>query len=174
MLLLASVEGLINLIYELYLLPTYRDPRLSDKFVREDIDVKIRLAPKYCRCFSVDQIDHTTDAFRRYHTLVNKRNDFVHGNITDPRRYSIIVEDDRRLLLDPKGRFDDAGFPNTAEDLRRQDIERAQEIVDGLVGLVRHSLADGYDDEFEVLISYDLIHVEIGDNGEYSIDMTEY
>jgi len=78
----ASFEGFLNLIYELYLRQPLRDERISAKFSREQVDMKVRLAPIYCECFSDEIIDHRSEVFRNFQSLVNLRNDFIHANFT--------------------------------------------------------------------------------------------
>jgi hypothetical protein len=73
--LIAAIEGLLNLMYEIYLKAELRDDRIVQRLAREQIDVKLRLAPIYCDCFIGKPIDHTTEAFRTFNRLVNTRND---------------------------------------------------------------------------------------------------
>ncbi len=54
-----SAGGFPKLIYDLYLRAELRDDRIVDRLSREQIDVKLRLAPVYCECFSGTPIDHT-------------------------------------------------------------------------------------------------------------------
>ncbi len=68
---LASFEGLLNLIYELYLRKELRDERIYERLSREQIDIKLRLAPVYCSCFKSSLIDHRSDEFKKFHTIVN-------------------------------------------------------------------------------------------------------
>lgn len=90
----ASFEGLLNLIYELNLKPSLRDERIYQRLAREQIDIKLRLAPLYCDCFQSDHFDFHSDAFDRFLYIVELRNNIIHANITLPMRTSILVEDE--------------------------------------------------------------------------------
>jgi hypothetical protein len=91
--LVAAIEGLLNLVYEIYLKVELRDDRVADRLIREQIDVKLRLAPVYCDCFAGQPFDHTTQAFRNFHRLVNARNDFIHANVTRAMKTSVVNYD---------------------------------------------------------------------------------
>jgi hypothetical protein len=75
--LLIAAEGFLNLIYELYLKPELRDDRIAGRLTRDQIDVKLRLAPVYCDCFAGKPFDHRTAAFQNFQKLFRIRNDFV-------------------------------------------------------------------------------------------------
>ena len=66
----AALEGLMNLIYELYLKPDLRDERIYERLSREQIDLKVRLAPAYCECFKNELIDSESEVFRKFHSIV--------------------------------------------------------------------------------------------------------
>lgn len=68
---IASFEGLMNLVYELYARPDLRDDRLFERLSREQIDIKIRLAPLYCVCFLTTLIDSNSDVFRLFQSIIN-------------------------------------------------------------------------------------------------------
>ncbi|MFT3908051.1 MAG: hypothetical protein QM737_01385 [Ferruginibacter sp.] len=83
-------ESFINLILLLFRKEEYaNDERLYEGLIREQIDIRVKTLHLHCTCFP-KQIDFKSDAFKRFHTLMNKRNDFLHGNI-DPNK--LIVED---------------------------------------------------------------------------------
>lgn len=83
-------EAFINLIILVFRKDEYKsDERLYESLLRQQIDVRIKTLHLHCICFP-SQIDCNTEAFKHFHTLMNKRNDFLHGNV-DP--YKLIVED---------------------------------------------------------------------------------
>lgn len=79
---IASFEGFLNLIYELYLKSELKDERIYDRLSREQIDIKLRLAPVYCNCFKSELISSESESFKKFHSIVNLRNDFIHANLT--------------------------------------------------------------------------------------------
>ena len=52
LLFIAAFEGFLNLLYELYLRPDLKDSRILGRLSREQIDLKILMAPVYCTCFA--------------------------------------------------------------------------------------------------------------------------
>jgi len=55
---LSSFEGFLNILYELYLKRELRNDRLYERISREQIDVKLRIAPIYCDGFKTKVINH--------------------------------------------------------------------------------------------------------------------
>ena len=54
--------------------------RLSDNVQRQPIDIRIKSLNLYCDGF-LAPIDFTHEACKHYHTLMNERNDLLHGNV---------------------------------------------------------------------------------------------
>lgn len=61
-----------------------KDPRLYQDAIRREIDVRIKSLHLYCVGFS-KAVDAASDEFRNFHTVMNGRNDFLHGNV-DPTK----------------------------------------------------------------------------------------
>ncbi len=137
----------MNLLYELYLNPALRDDRIADRLGREQIDVKIRLAPIYCECFAQQTFDHTTEEFKKFHTLANLRNDFIHANLTPPMKRPMVQQDNFIFVVDSDAR-DKYGLPVSASDLSPADIAAVQATIDGIVDQVLASMRPRYRHEF--------------------------
>lgn len=60
-----------------------KDKRLYDDFLKRQIDVRIKSLHIYCDKFK-KSIDSSSQSFKDFHTIMNSRNDFLHGNI-DPK-----------------------------------------------------------------------------------------
>ncbi len=83
-------ESFINLILLVFRKEEYKnDERLYEGLIREQIDIRVKTLHLHCSCFP-NQIDCSSPVFKKFHALMNKRNDFLHGNI-DP--YKLIVEE---------------------------------------------------------------------------------
>jgi hypothetical protein len=165
---ISSFEGFMNLLYELYLNPALRDDRIADRLSREQIDIKIRLAPIYCECFSQQRFDHTTEAFKRFHSLANLRNDFIHANVTTPLKRPIVVKDDLTFVVDSDQR-DKYGLPVNPTDLSADDIQKVQETIDGIVEQVLTSMRPRYRHEFQA-VTENLFSQVTTDDGELIIN----
>jgi hypothetical protein len=163
----ASFEGLLNLIYELYLKSDLRDERISSRLSREQIDVKLRLAPLFCLCFGDSVIDHHSEEFQRFQYVVNLRNDFVHANLTKPMRTTIITErnHDFVLLDESPAKY---GLPRSIVQLDVDHIKFVQGTIDRMVRLALDAMKPRYAHEFKPVVMEDNIWVSVVDN-EYII-----
>jgi hypothetical protein len=155
---IASFEGLLNLIYELYLKKELRDDRIYGRLGREQIDIKLRLAPLYCECFQNNLIDHTSDQFRNFLSIVNLRNDFVHANFMTPMRIPIIVEDDYTFVIEP---VDTAfrGIPRSFAELEAEHIETVKQAIDDMIEKLLDHMQPRFKREFKEIINRDYIEV---------------
>lgn len=157
---LSSVEGFINLIYELYLRKELREKRIYDRVCREQIDLKLRLAPIYCECFKPGVLDPDSDAFKKYHSLANLRNDFVHANLTKPMMNPVVYEDDIEFVIDVKSNTS-VGIPSNFREIKTEHIEIAKEITSDLIEYIIESMELRFRRELEPVLEYEHIKVEV-------------
>jgi len=62
------------------------DDRVYEHLLRQPIDVRVRSLHIYCEGFT-KPVNYDDPAFAKFHTVMNSRNDFLHGNV-DPKRLS--------------------------------------------------------------------------------------
>jgi len=78
-------ESFINLlIFSLAKPEIKNDDRLYKDLINKQIDIRIKSLHLYCQGFA-RPVDTASDSFKNFHTLMNRRNDILHGNI-DPLR----------------------------------------------------------------------------------------
>lgn len=159
---ISAFEGFMNVLYEFYLNPVLRDDRLADRLGREQIDIKVRLAPIYCDCFKTDAFDHTTDVFRKFHSLMNMRNTFIHANIGAPLRSPVIFEDDF-TFIESNYSTDQFGIPNSPVFIQLDEIENVKSILDDMVEQILDSMRPRYRHEFEDILEAQRITVQLVD-----------
>ena len=98
-------EAFINfLIFILSREEIKNDQRLYQDFIRKDIDVRIKLLHINCNGFR-KAIDSTHTKYKDFHSLMNERNDLLHGNI-DPQKLSyetVYFDDTIPLFTEPQG-----------------------------------------------------------------------
>lgn len=164
---LSSVEGLVNLIYELYLRKELREKRIYDRISREQIDLKLRLAPVYCECFKEGVLDPENDAFKNFHSLANLRNDFVHANLTKPMMNPVIYEDDFEFVINVDSATS-IGIPSNFREFESQHVEMAKNITQALIDYVVEAMTPRYRREFEAIVNEEYIKVEY-ENGQLFI-----
>jgi hypothetical protein len=74
-------EAFVNMILYTLMKPDLKsDERLKENLIRQPIDIRIRGLAHNCNGFK-KIIDYSSEACGRYHTLVNERNDLLHGNV---------------------------------------------------------------------------------------------
>jgi hypothetical protein len=156
----ASFEGLLNLIYEIYLNPALRDERIYSRLQREQVDVKVRLAPVYCSCFKVKSVDAKTEKFQRFQFVVELRNDFIHANITRPMRSSMVEKDGFVFRVDQEqiGKY---GLPRNPAALDKSHLEFVRETIQNMVRIILEAMTPRYRREFSLVIEDEIIGVDI-------------
>lgn len=74
-------ESFINCLIFLTCKPEIKNnSRLFDSIIRQQIDIRIQSLHLNCLYFT-SHIDYTSDECKKFHTLMNERNDLLHGNI---------------------------------------------------------------------------------------------
>jgi len=154
---LASFEGFLNILYELYTRTDLRSSRLFERISREQVDVKLRMAPVYCDGFKVRIIDHEDKRFKNFLRLVNLRNDYVHANLVKTHERYIIEEDDFTFIVENE---EPGETPTDINQLDLSHIELAKLYIDELVDMVIESLDPKTKREFKNFIFNEEIEVE--------------
>lgn len=74
-------ESFVNLLLFALMRPELKsDQRLRDNTIRQPIDIRIKSLSINCVGFN-SPVDYTHPAFKDYNSLVNERNDLLHGNV---------------------------------------------------------------------------------------------
>jgi hypothetical protein len=74
-------EAFVNLLLYVLLRPELKaDQRLRDNVFRQPIDIRVKSLALNCQGFKTAP-DYSSQACKNYHTLVNERNDLLHGNV---------------------------------------------------------------------------------------------
>lgn len=74
-------EAFINMLLYLLMKDQLRqDERLRDNAIRQPIDVRVKSLSITCEGFQTP-VDFTAEPCKRYNSLVNERNDLLHGNV---------------------------------------------------------------------------------------------
>jgi len=74
-------EAYVNFLLFALMRPELKsDERLRENTIRQPIDVRVKSLHITCVGFE-NPVDYTSPACKAYHTLVNERNDLLHGNV---------------------------------------------------------------------------------------------
>jgi hypothetical protein len=91
-------ESFINLVILVFRNEELKnDDRIYDNFLRQAIDIRVKTLHMNCNCFP-KQIDVGSDAFKNFHTMMNSRNDVLHGNIVPKKLLAEDVWFDQRTI----------------------------------------------------------------------------
>lgn len=153
----SSFEGFLNILYELYLKSELRADRLYERIAREQIDVKLRIAPIYCDGFKTKTINNEDIRFKNYLRLVNLRNDYVHANLIKSLERYIVSEDNHTFIFENEENTD---IPSNISNLELKHVELAKKYIDDIVELVIESLEPKTKREFKKIIFEREIEVE--------------
>jgi hypothetical protein len=136
-------ESFINLVIFLLVHPSSRvDQRLYDNIFRQDIDVRVRALHLNCIGFK-KPVDASDRRFKDFQSLMQQRNDFLHGNINPAKLAFGEVFFDGTIPL-PK-RYEDMAELALVNSLKHVEPETALRdlaVVEGLIELVFDSLED--------------------------------
>ncbi len=166
-LLVASFEGFLNLLYELYLKPSLRDERVYQRLGREQVDLKLRLSPIYCVCFKYELIGYASDEFQRLQYIVGLRNEFIHANLTGPMKVPVALEDGYNFLLQSES----VGKYSLPRDIGLFDVQHlkfVRQTVEDVVAAILDSMEPRYKRELLSVLRERAFTVQLAD-GEYII-----
>ena len=160
LMLLSSFEGFMNILYELYLKTELRTDRLYERISREQVDIKLRIAPIYCDGFKAKTINHEDERFKNYLRLVNLRNDYVHANLIKSLERYIVSEDKHTFIIENE---ENSNIPTNITQLELKHVELAQKTIDDVVELVFEAMEPKTKREFKRIIYNSEIEVEEND-----------
>jgi len=74
-------EAFINLVIAIHARSDIKtDSRLMESMFRQQIDIRIKSLHINCECFE-KAIDYSSPTCKKFHKLINERNDLLHGNV---------------------------------------------------------------------------------------------
>ena len=139
-------EAFVNfLIFLLAKVDIKTDQRLYQDVIRRDIDVRVKSMHLNCNGFS-KPVDTNTETFGTFRTLMNNRNDFLHGNV-DPTKlkYDTVYFDYRTVpIFERRASFGELAFSHrlihVEPDRAFEDLDAVSKFID----LVLESLEPQY------------------------------
>jgi hypothetical protein len=144
---LSSFEGLLNVVYDLYLKPFLKDDRIRKDLIRANLDLKLRLAPVYCTCFSRDTINYQNDELQRYVAIVELRNDFIHANVS-PLMTTAVVKEDGFTFFVQKRESNKFEIPKILAGLKVEHLKFVRQTIsdmsDAIIGSMNHKVKHGF------------------------------
>ncbi len=156
---LSSFEGLLNVIYDLYLKPFLDNERIRSTLVRANIDVKLQLAPLYCICFSQDTLQYTGDELGRYMPIVDLRNDFIHANMSSTMKMPIIQEDGYIFFVEHTATTSH-NIPKSLAALDVEHLSFVKQTITDMANAVINSMNHKFKHDFSTAMEREQIIIE--------------
>lgn len=128
------------------------DTRLYNDYLRKEIDIRIKLL--HINCFGFEKpIDTSNQIFRDFQTLMNQRNDLIHGNI-DPIKlsYETVYFDGTIPLFTELQGLVKTGIVNSLKGIEPSETLKWVALVRSFMKLVLDSLKDEIRSQIELLL----------------------
>lgn len=144
-------EAFVNLLLYMLMKPVLKkDDRLRKNLIRQPIDVRIKSLSHNCMGFKTD-VDYSDDACRRYHSLVNERNDLLHGNVVvDKLKFNEIYFNGRVPVFHSYSTMWDRAFGVAQESVGLELLKQERETVENLIEYIISCLDDGKREQVQI------------------------
>ena len=148
-------EAFINLVIFLLAKPDIkRDRRLYQDTIKRDIDVRVKSLHVNCVGFE-KPVDATSNAFKEFHSLMNNRNDFLHGNV-DPTKlkYDTVYFDYRTVpIFERRATFGELALSDQLIHVEPEKAKADLDTVSTFIDLVLESLETAHRDMVKAFMS---------------------
>lgn len=132
------LESFINMVIYTYRRDEYKeDERLYDQRIREHIDIRVKTLHINCKGFE-RPVDSNDQRFKDFQTLMNSRNDFLHGNIEPSRlkvltmffddKFTPLYQEDEGIITRMMSRYCDG--------VSRKQVLHDQQVVSNFIEMV--------------------------------------
>lgn len=141
-----ALEGFINTLYKLLVLPQYDHEMYRRLTVTAHIDLRILTLPAFCKGFSSGSIDPESDLFKNLKKVIDFRNDLFHVNITEEHTGKDLVDEGHVFTYRPlydRSRKVKSKYHTYKQFYSKEDALELAELVDGVV----KGILNGMDDE---------------------------
>lgn len=166
---LSAFEGLLNLLYDLYLRSTIRtNKELAESVIKMPLDHKIAMAPIYCICFNSDKLTIPEETYKRYKAIRTLRNNFIHANLTVAMKTTIVKDGELTFLLQPN-QTKEYQLPLVVSNLNVDHLHFTQATIKAMKSAIIHDMHPTYRYDFDQALERDSLVVEQDQYGNYMI-----
>lgn len=144
-------EAFINLLMYLLMKPVLkRDDRLRENMIRQPIDVRIKSLSHNCMGFQCD-IDYNHESCRRFHSLVNERNDLLHGNVViDKLKFNELYFNKKVPVFESYTSMWERAFGVSTKSVGLDTLLKERQVVEDFIDYVISCLEDKKQEEVRV------------------------
>ena len=145
-------EAFVNLLLYVLMKPDLKkDERLKENSMRQPIDVRIKSLSHNCVGFK-EHIDYSVEACARYHTIVNARNDLLHGNVViDKLRFNELYFEKKVPVFIEYSTMWERSFDVAHWSVGLDEVKEELEIVENLIHYITACLEDAIRDAVEMM-----------------------
>ncbi|WP_312057756.1 hypothetical protein [Acinetobacter courvalinii] len=156
-------ESFINLLIFVLCKPDIKNnTRLFNSILRNQIDIRIQSLHLYCSGFT-KSIDYNSDECKKFHTLINERNDLLHGNINiDKQGYSDVYFDKRTPIFIKYQDFWEKAIGVSLASVKYETIYDDMLVVENFIGYILERL----DNKTRFLVEELMMNMRLGFNHE--------
>ncbi len=136
-------EAFVNLLlYWLMKKSLKKDDRLRENIIRQPIDIRIKSLSHNCVGFSTE-VDYANDACRQYHSLVNERNDLLHGNVViDKLKFNELFFNGKVPVFQSYLSMSDRAFGVAQRSVGIDLVKKEREAVEKLIKYITSCLTE--------------------------------
>lgn len=156
-------ESFVNLIlFILYKPDVKSNKRLFQNALRQPIDIRVQSLHMTCLGFE-GAIDYQADACKAFHTLMNERNDLLHGNVEVSKlRYGEVYFNGKVLLFIEYGDFREKSIGRSLAAVKAESIFAYWVVVNSFIQYILSRM----DENVSTNIKYMMSKYDLGLNNE--------
>jgi hypothetical protein len=145
-------EAFVNLLLYVLMKPELRkDERLRDNAIRQPIDIRIRSLFHNCVGFKQSP-DYGSEPCRRYHTLVNERNDLLHGNVVvDKLKFNELYFNGKVPVFIKYSSMWERSFGVWHRSVGLEQVDEEVDVIVGLIEYLLSCLEDDLEDRIKII-----------------------
>lgn len=143
-------EAFVNLILFVLMRPDFKsDDRLREHTIRQPIDVRVKSLHVVCLGFE-RPIDYSHEFCKAYHTLVNERNDLLHGNVVlDKLKFNEVFFNGRVPVFKQYRSMWERSVGVEIQAVGLHRLEREVETVNNFIGYLKSCMNEKVQAQFE-------------------------
>ncbi|WP_416777540.1 hypothetical protein ACNFJN_04925 [Xenorhabdus budapestensis] len=146
-------ESFVNLILFVLCRPDIKsNERLFQNTIRQQIDIRVQSL--HVNCIGFDSaVDYSSEECKKFHTLMNERNDLLHGNV-EINKLSIgdVFFNKRIPLFIQYEDFWDKSIGVSMQSVKFEAIHEDRKVVDNFIKYILSKLDSGIKEQLEIIM----------------------
>ncbi len=146
-------ESFVNFILFILAKPEIKsNDRLYQTTLRQPIDIRVQSLHLNCNGFS-SNVDYTTEECKKFHTLMNERNDLLHGNVNiNKQAFGNVYFDKKMPIFDEYEDFWEKSIGVSIRTMNIQSIHGEYEVVKNFINYILSKLNENIKEQIEHLL----------------------